>query len=80
MGTSSSPTDDESITRRRRASAPIQVLTDLERTKSSLVGDFWGDTAAGSDRSLVVSEVLASESMGRCCHGRKRDRYCRYWS
>lgn len=35
------PTDDESITRRRRALAPIQMLTDLERTKSSLDGDFW---------------------------------------
>ncbi|WP_280456204.1 hypothetical protein [Nocardia brasiliensis] len=35
------PTDDDSITRRRRALAPIQVLTDLERTKSSLDGDFW---------------------------------------
>lgn len=35
------PTDDESITRRRRALAPIQVLTDIERTKTSLDGDFW---------------------------------------
>jgi hypothetical protein len=35
------PTDDESITRRRRALAPIQVLTDIERTKSSLDGDHW---------------------------------------
>ncbi|WP_280351858.1 hypothetical protein [Nocardia abscessus] len=37
------PTDDDSITRRRRALAPIQMLTDLERTKSSLDGDFWDD-------------------------------------
>lgn len=35
------PTDDASIVRRRRALAPIQVLTDIERTKSSLDGDFW---------------------------------------
>lgn len=35
------PTDDAAITRRRRALAPIQVLTDIERTKSSLDGDFW---------------------------------------
>lgn len=36
------PTDDESITRRRRALAPIQVLTDIERTKNTLDGDHWG--------------------------------------
>jgi tetratricopeptide (TPR) repeat protein len=35
------PTDDASITRRRRALAPIQVLTDIERTKGSLDGDYW---------------------------------------
>jgi hypothetical protein len=35
------PTDDSSIARRRRALAPIQVLTDIERTKMSLDGDFW---------------------------------------
>ena len=35
------PTDDASIARRRRALAPIQVLTDIERTKGSLDGDFW---------------------------------------
>lgn len=35
------PTDDASVTRRRRALAPIQVLTDIERTKSLLDGDFW---------------------------------------
>lgn len=35
------PTDDESITRRRRALAPIQVLTDIERTKNALDGDHW---------------------------------------
>lgn len=35
------PTDDASITRRRRALAPIQVLTDIERTKANLEGDFW---------------------------------------
>lgn len=35
------PTDDASIARRRRALAPIQVLTDIERTKSSLDGDYW---------------------------------------
>jgi len=35
------PTDDASITRRRRALAPIQVLTDIERTKTSLDGGFW---------------------------------------
>lgn len=35
------PTDDDSISRRRRALAPIQVLTDIERTKSSLDGDYW---------------------------------------
>lgn len=35
------PTDDASITRRRRALAPIQVLTDIERNKSQLDGGFW---------------------------------------
>jgi hypothetical protein len=35
------PTDDVSIARRRRTLAPIQVLTDIERTKTSLDGDFW---------------------------------------
>jgi hypothetical protein len=35
------PTDDESIARRRRALAPIQVLTDIERTKANLDGGFW---------------------------------------
>jgi tetratricopeptide (TPR) repeat protein len=35
------PTDDASITRRRRALAPIQVLADIERTKVNLDGDFW---------------------------------------
>ncbi|WP_409464864.1 hypothetical protein [Amycolatopsis sp. GA6-003] len=35
------PTDDESITRRRRALAPIQVLTDIERTKGALDGTYW---------------------------------------
>lgn len=35
------PTDDESIVRRRRALAPIQVLTDIERNKSQLDGGFW---------------------------------------
>lgn len=35
------PTDDASIARRRRALAPIQVLTDIERTKTSLDGGFW---------------------------------------
>lgn len=35
------PTDDESITRRRRALAPIAVLTDIERTKNTLDGDHW---------------------------------------
>jgi hypothetical protein len=35
------PTDDESIVRRRRALAPIQVLTDVERNKSQLDGGFW---------------------------------------
>lgn len=35
------PTDDEAIVRRRRALAPIQVLTEIERNKSQLDGDFW---------------------------------------
>ncbi|WP_370948842.1 hypothetical protein AB5J62_15170 [Amycolatopsis sp. cg5] len=35
------PTDDESIVRRRRALAPIQVLTDIERTKAALDGAYW---------------------------------------
>ncbi|WUI01550.1 hypothetical protein OHR68_06935 [Spirillospora sp. NBC_00431] len=35
------PTDDTSIVRRRRALAPIQVLTDIERNKGQLDGDFW---------------------------------------
>ena len=32
------PTDDESITRCRRALVSIQVLTEIERTKGSLDG------------------------------------------
>jgi hypothetical protein len=35
------PTDDVSIARRRRTLAPIQVITDIERTKTRLDGDFW---------------------------------------
>jgi hypothetical protein len=35
------PTDDASIARRRRALAPIQVLTDIERAKANLDGGFW---------------------------------------
>jgi hypothetical protein len=35
------PTDDASIVRRRRALAPIQVITDIERNKGQYDGDFW---------------------------------------
>lgn len=35
------PTDDVSITRRRRAIAPVQALADIDRTKSHLDGDHW---------------------------------------
>ena len=48
------PTDDASIARRRRALAPIQTLTDIERNKSSLAGEFWADY----DLFNVVGENL----------------------
>ncbi|MGY2058144.1 hypothetical protein ACW9HQ_24830 [Nocardia gipuzkoensis] len=51
------PTDDDSITRRRRALAPIQVLIDLERTKSSLAGDFWGDYDLFTVALAVIDQV-----------------------
>ncbi|MGY0500676.1 hypothetical protein ACWZHB_19495 [Nocardia sp. FBN12] len=51
------PTDDDSITRRRRALAPIQILTDLERTKSSLDGDFWADYDLFRIALAVIDQV-----------------------
>ncbi|RMI32679.1 hypothetical protein [Nocardia stercoris] len=51
------PTDDDSITRRRRALAPIQILTDLERTKSSLDGDFWANYDLFRIALAVIDQV-----------------------
>ncbi|MDT3439462.1 hypothetical protein [Pseudofrankia sp. BMG5.37] len=51
------PTDDVSIARRRRTLAPIQVLTDIERTKSSLDGDFWSRYDLFTVALAVIDQV-----------------------
>jgi len=51
------PTDDGSIVRRRRALAPIQVLTDIERTKTSLDGDFWARYDLFTIALAVIDQV-----------------------
>lgn len=61
------PTDDESITRRRRALAPIQVLTDIERTKGGLDGDFWDRYDLFTIALAVIDQVALAMgiSVGR---------------
>lgn len=51
------PTDDESIVRRRRALAPIQVLTDLERNKAQLDGDYWHQYDLFNIALAVIDQV-----------------------
>jgi hypothetical protein len=51
------PTDDASIARRRRALAPIQVLTDIERTKANLDGDFWRQYDLFNIALAVIDQV-----------------------
>ncbi|MFG1646710.1 hypothetical protein ACGFMK_41090 [Amycolatopsis sp. NPDC049252] len=51
------PTDDESITRRRRALAPIQVLTDIERTKGALDGAHWDHYDLFTISLAVIDQV-----------------------
>jgi hypothetical protein len=51
------PTDDASIVRRRRTLAPIQVLTDIERTKSNLDGGFWRDYDLFNIALAVIDQV-----------------------
>nr|HMR97584.1 hypothetical protein [Microthrixaceae bacterium] len=50
-------TDDQSVARRRRALAPIQVLSDLERSKSSLDGDYWERYDLFSIALAVIDQV-----------------------
>jgi hypothetical protein len=51
------PTDDVSIARRRRALAPIQVLTDIERTKMNLDGDYWARYDLFNIALAVIDQV-----------------------
>lgn len=51
------PTDDDSIRRRRRALAPIQVLTGIEQNKSMLDGDFWQDYDLFTLALSVIDQV-----------------------
>lgn len=51
------PTDDESIARRRRALAPIQVLTDMERNKAQYDGDFWASYDLFNIALAVMDQV-----------------------
>ena len=51
------PTDDASIARRRRALAPIQVLTDVERTKNALDGDHWAHYDLFTLALAVIDQV-----------------------
>lgn len=57
------PTDDASITRRRRALAPIQVLTDIERTKTSLDGDYWSRYDLFNIALAVIDQVALAMSI-----------------
>ena len=52
-----SPTDDASIVRRRRALAPIQVLTDIERNKSQYDGEFWRNYDLFNIALAVIDQV-----------------------
>ena len=69
------PTDDESITRRRRALAPIQVLTDIERTKNSLDGDHWDSYDLFTIALAVVDQVALAMGISA---GRTWDATLRY--
>jgi hypothetical protein len=51
------PTDDGSIVRRRRALAPIQVLTDIERNKMQYDGDFWRSYDLFTIALAVIDQV-----------------------
>jgi hypothetical protein len=51
------PTDDVAIARRRRALAPIQVLSEIERNKGSLEGDFWGRYDLFNIALAVIDQV-----------------------
>jgi hypothetical protein len=51
------PTDDASIVRRRRALAPIQVLTDIERNKSQYDGEFWRNYDLFNIALAVIDQV-----------------------
>lgn len=51
------PTDDESIARRRRALAPIQVLTDIERNKAQYDGELWGNYDLSNIALAVIDQV-----------------------
>lgn len=51
------PTDDESIARRRRALAPIQVLTDIERNKGQYDGEYWGSYDLFNIALAVIDQV-----------------------
>src|SRR5215472_5154000 len=57
------PTDDASIIRRRRALAPIQVLTDIERTKTSLDGDYWTRYDLFNIALAVIDQVALAMSI-----------------
>jgi hypothetical protein len=61
------PTDDASIVRRRRALAPIQVLTDIERNKSQYDGDFWRNYDLFNIALAVIDQVALAMgiSVGR---------------
>ena len=51
------PTDDTSIVRRRRALAPIQVITDIERNKAQYDGDFWRNYDLFTIALAVIDQV-----------------------
>jgi hypothetical protein len=51
------PTDDASIVRRRRALAPIQILTDIERNKGQYDGDFWRNYDLFTIALAVIDQV-----------------------
>lgn len=51
------PTDDGSIVRRRRALAPIQILTDIERNKAQYDGDFWRNYDLFTIALAVIDQV-----------------------
>jgi hypothetical protein len=57
------PTDDASVTRRRRALAPIQVLSDIERTKTSLEGHYWPRYDLFNIALAVIDQVALAMSI-----------------